>query len=111
MRQGEIYVVKFDPSIGHEYKKTRPAIVIQSEEISGISSMVTVMPISSRVDKYQDPDIPIAKDEKNRLAQDSVIMVRQISTFDYSRFLRKIGEANSPTLRKVRGYLRKHFAL
>ncbi|MCR4314459.1 MAG: type II toxin-antitoxin system PemK/MazF family toxin [Candidatus Uhrbacteria bacterium] len=111
MRQGEIYVVKFDPSTGHEYKKTRPAIVIQSEEISDISSLVTVMPISSRVDKCQDPDIPIAKDEKNRLAQDSVIMVRQISTFDYSRFLRKIGEANSPTLRKVRGYLRKHFTL
>jgi len=111
MNQGDIYFVKFDPSIGHEYRKTRPALVIQTAEISDSSSLVTVMPISSHIEKYQDPEIPIEKDEKNRLAHDSVIMVRQISTFDRSRFVRKIGEANSPVLRKVRGYLRKHFAL
>ena len=101
MNQGDIYFVKFDPSIGHEYRKTRPALVIQTAEISDSSSLVTVMPISSHIEKYQDPEIPIEKDEKNR----------QISTFDRSRFVRKIGEANSPVLRKVRGYLRKHFAL
>lgn len=111
MKQGDIYFVRFDPSIGHEYRKTRPAIIIQSEEITNISSLVTVMPISSHIEKFQEPDVPIERDEKNRLAKDSVIMVRQISTFDESRFKRKIGEASSPVLRKVRGYLRKHFAL
>ncbi|MFA4844992.1 MAG: type II toxin-antitoxin system PemK/MazF family toxin [Patescibacteria group bacterium] len=111
MKQGDIYFVKFDPSVGHEYRKTRPAIILQSEEVNNTSSLVTVMPISSRIEKYQDPDIPIEKDEKNRLAHDSVIMVRQISTFDQSRFLLKIGEVSSPILRKVRGYLRKHFSL
>lgn len=111
MKQGDIYFVRFDPSIGHEYRKTRPAIVIQSEEISNISSLVTVMPISSHIERCQEPDIPVERDEKNRLAKDSVIMVRRISTFDQSRFKRKIGEASSPVLRKVRGYLRKHFAL
>ncbi len=102
-------MVKFDPSVGHEYKKTRPAIVIQSEKISNISSLVTVMPISSKIETWQDPEIMIHKDRKNRLMGDSVIKVRQISSFDKSRFVKKIGEANSPVLRKVRGCLRKHF--
>jgi mRNA interferase MazF len=111
MNQGEIYLVNFDPSVGHEYRKTRPAVVIQSEEISDISSLVTVMPISSQLGKYQEPDVLIERDAKNRLMRDSVILVRQISTFDRSRLVKKIGVVGSPALRKIRGYLRKHFAL
>ena len=111
MRQGEIYLVNFDPSVGHEYRRVRPAIVIQSEETTLVSSLVTVMPISSKIETWQEPDIFIARDSKNRLANDSVIRVRQISSFDTQRFIKRIGEANSPVLRKIRGYLRKHFAL
>lgn len=111
MNQGEIYLVNFDPSIGHEYRKVRPALVIQSKEITRISSLVTVMPISSKTETWQEPDVLICKDSKNRLSSDSVIRVRQISTFDARRFIKRIGEVNSPVLRKVRGYQRKHFLL
>ncbi|MBI4256491.1 type II toxin-antitoxin system PemK/MazF family toxin [Candidatus Uhrbacteria bacterium] len=111
MRQGEIYLVNFEPSIGHECRKVRPALVIQSDEIFDTSSLVTVMPISSKIQTWQEPDVFIGKDSKNRLASDSVIRVRQISSFDSVRFIKRVGEANSPVLRKVRGYLRKHFAL
>jgi len=111
MRQGEIYLVNFDPSIGHGYKKVRPALIIQSDQISKISSLVTVMPISSKIETWEEPDVFVAKDTKNRLASDSVIRVRQISSFDTGRFIKRIGEINSPALRKVRGHLRKHFQL
>lgn len=111
MRQGEIYLVNFDPSVGHEYKKVRPAVIVQSEKISNISTLVTVMPISSRIETWQEPDAFIAKDHKNHLRDDSVVRVRQISSFDKTRLIKRIGEVNSPVLRKVRGYLRKHFSL
>lgn len=109
MRQGEIYLVNFEPSVGHEYRKVRPALVIQSDDVS--SSLITVMPISSKISSWQEPDVFISKDTKNRLMCDSVIRVRQISSFDTGRFIKRIGEVNSPVLRKVRGYLRKHFLL
>lgn len=32
MQQGEIWIVEFDPSVGHEYQKTRPAIIITSNK-------------------------------------------------------------------------------
>ena len=111
MYQGEIYLVNFDPSVGHEYKKVRPAVIIQSKSICDISSLVTVMPISSKIETWEDPDVFIAKDSKNRLANDSIIRVRQISSFDKQRFIKRIGEVNSPVLRKIRGHLRKHFQL
>jgi len=107
MDQGEIYLVNFEPSVGREYRKVRPALVIQSKKID--SSLVTVMPISSNIQSWQDPDILVQKDTKNRLMCDSVIKVRQVSSFDKRRFIKKIGEVNSPVIRKVRGYLRKHF--
>ncbi len=108
---GDIYLTKFDPSVGREYSKIRPALVIQEENISAISPYITIMPISSRINKFKLPDIFLPKDEKNRLLNDSVIKVQQISSFDKSRFIKLIGRANSPIIRKVRGYIRKHFGL
>lgn len=108
---GEIYIAKFHPSTGKEFKKIRPAIVIQESTISKKSPYVTVMPISSQLHKLGPADILLAKDDLNGLKSDSVIQVRQISSFDKKRFVKKIGRAGSPATRRVRGYLRKHFGL
>ncbi len=108
---GSIYLVNFDPSIGHEYRKVRPALVIQEKNISEGSPYITIMPISSKVASFTAPDILIQKDFKNRLMMDSVIKVRQISSFDKKRFIKYIGVAGSPVIRQVRGRLRRHFGL
>ena len=109
MKQGDIYLVNFEPSIGREYKKKRPGLIVQSEIIN--SPYVSVVPITSNLQQFHQHDVRIEKDRKNKLFSDSVIKVQQISSFDKSRLLGKIGEVNSPVIRKVRGYLRKHFRL
>ena len=111
MKFGDIYLVNCDPSVGHEYRKVRPAVVVQMEEINKSSPVVTIVPVSSQVEKFTSNDVFVEKDHKNRLAKDSIIRVQHISSFDRSRFLQKIGEINSPVSRKIRGYLRKHFGL
>lgn len=108
---GDIYLVQFEPSIGHEYQGRRPGIIAQDENISKISPLISVIPITSRVSKIHSLDISIQKDEKNRLSEDSIIKTYHISSFGRSRFLFKIGKAGSPTIRQVRGYLRRHFGL
>ncbi|MBU1032567.1 MAG: type II toxin-antitoxin system PemK/MazF family toxin [Patescibacteria group bacterium] len=111
MKQGDIFLVNFDPSVGREYKKIRPALILQHESSAKKSPYVTVMPMSSRIDNWNLPDILVPKDNKNRLMTNSLIKVQQISSFDKKRFIKKIGAVNSPVLRKVRGYLRQHFKL
>lgn len=108
---GEIYFVNFNPSVGHEYQGERPAIVVQEENISKISQVVTIMPITSQLKQLRPWDILIQKDDLNYLGFDSVIKVQHIYSYDKSRFLFKIGRAGSPTIRSVRGYLRRHFGL
>lgn len=111
MKFGTICLINFNPGIGREYKKIRPAIVVQEADITQKSPYLTVLPITSKVSGLTEPDIFIPKDEKNNLAKNSIIKVRQICGFDKSRLVQVIGSANSPTIRKVRGYLRKHFGL
>lgn len=108
---GDIYLVAFDPSTGHEYRDERPALVIQEESISEKSPYITVVPLTSKLHRKGEANIFIEKDAKNRLSSDSIIVVRHISSFDRSRFKYLIGKAGSPVVRQVRGYLRRHFGL
>jgi mRNA interferase MazF len=108
---GDICLVRFNPSVGDEFKKIRPALVIQSEKVSANSPYITVMPISSQMERIGPDDVLLIADKENRLLKDSVIRTHHISSFDRKRFMKVIGRANSTRLRKVRGYLRKHFNL
>lgn len=53
---GEIYLVDFDPSVGHEFKKQRPAIIIQSNETIKKTNLITVMGLTSNVKGKRDID-------------------------------------------------------
>lgn len=109
MKQGEIWFVEFTGQ-GHEYQKTRPAVVIESNGQLKITSVVTVVPVTKQQEKHKD-DIFIVKDKNNNLLYDSVIKVHQIQTFDKCRFIKKIGEIDKEILEKIKVYLRKHFEI
>jgi mRNA interferase MazF len=66
-QRGQIWLVNFDPSFGHEYKKVRPAIIIQQGKYIASSNLLTVIPISSQIAKPTELDILLEKDGQNRL--------------------------------------------
>jgi mRNA interferase MazF len=111
LKQGDIFLVDFDPSVGHEYRKERPSVIIQSDIKLQKSNLITVMPLTSRVENKQSDDIFVRKDYKNRLFSNSVIKVHSITSFDKSRFIKKIGEINKDTMREIKQYLKEHFQL
>ena len=111
IRYGDIVWVDFDPSVGHEYKKTRPAVVIQADEQTQKSNLVTIIPITTAVDKKTTDDILINRDNNNRLFADSVIKVHCITSFDYTRMVKVIGRADNFIMAKIKVYLKKHFGL
>ncbi len=113
MKQGEIWMVNFDPSKGHEFQKERPAIIISSNELIKYSNLITILPITSNASSCFDNDIRILKDGDNHLFTDSVIKVCHISSFDKNndRFIKKIGIANDYIIGSIKKYLSKHFSL
>ena len=109
MKRGEIWFVEFNGQ-GHEYQKTRPAIVIESDSQLKITNVITIVPVTKRQDKHGD-DIFIKMDEQNKLMYDSVIKVHNIQTFDQSRFIKKIGVVDEEVMKKIQLYLKKHFGI
>lgn len=111
MKQGEIWLVKYDPSIGHEFQKTRPAIILSSNSILKYANVVTAIAITSNSDSKISDDLELEKDDKNNLFSNSIIKIHHINSFDKSRFIKKIGEIGNEKLREIKGYLMNYFEL
>lgn len=111
MEQGEIWYVHFieSESIGHEYQKNRPVLIVQSDKKLKISNVISIVPFSSHIDSKHSDDIIIKKDNDNGLLYDSVLKVHHIQSFDKNRFIKKIGIINQEIKEQIKSYLRKHF--
>lgn len=111
VQYGKIWWVALGTSVGHEYKGRRPALVIQSNKQLQKSNLITVMPLTSNIKNRIEGDIFIRKDNRNNLFSDSILKVRDIISFDYSRFIKKIGIADDKVLVAVKAYLKEHFGI
>jgi len=67
MKQGEIWLVKFLNSIGHEYKKERPALIIETNSQIRKSSVFTIIPFTSNSNNKIQDDVLVIKDNQNGL--------------------------------------------
>ncbi|MFH0800724.1 MAG: type II toxin-antitoxin system PemK/MazF family toxin [Pseudomonadota bacterium] len=111
MQFGEIWFVNFEPSVGHEYQKKRPAVIIQSDRQLKCSALVTVMPLTSQIDKPRRDDILVRKNSHNNLFADSTIRVHVIASFDKSRFMKRIGRMDDDIMNRIKEYLKMHFGI
>ena len=110
-KKGEIYLVNFDPTIGHEVKKKRPALIISNNIHNQYSPLVTVAPLSSSVDKIYPFEVYISKGMAG-LNDNSKIMIIQLRSIDKKRLLNKIGAIeDKEILNQVNGIIEGHFGL
>ncbi|GHT78472.1 endoribonuclease ChpB [Actinomycetota bacterium] len=95
--QGSIVEVSFDPSLGHEPQKTRPAVVLSVEKVNLMSSLTVVAPITTNNNRYP-LHIEIAPDN----AAEGFVCIEQIAAIDLSaRKHNRLGELDSETMAYV----------
>jgi mRNA interferase MazF len=111
-RLGSIWLVCFDPSVGTEICKTRPAVVISGTAYNQRRKL-TVLPItSSRPDDRLLPVVvAVDADSENGLNVDSFIVGIDPMTFDKQRLVKQLGMINGEKLRQVRSILRSYLEL
>jgi mRNA interferase MazF len=100
-RRGEIYLVRFDPTVGHEIRKTRPAVIIQNDVSNRYSPVTIVAAISSQ---FSDPPFPrevMIEPEESGLSKRSAVIVNQIRSVDRRRLAKRFGELSGPSMRRV----------
>lgn len=99
--RGEVYLVNFDPTIGHEIKKTRPAVVIQNNVSNKHGAVTIVSAISSADAESRYPNEVFVKKGEGGLDCDSVVLLNQIRTIDKTRLIKKLGILKPKTVESI----------
>ena len=101
-RRGEIYLCSFDPTVGHEIKKTRPALIIQNDIGNRYSPLTIVAAITSTVSPVTYPvEVVVEPSSTNGLGARSSIRLDQIRTVDRQRLIKRLGTVDSAIMAKV----------
>ena len=100
-RRGEIFLTALDPALGHEIKKTRPALVIQNDVTNRYGMTTIVAAITSRVSVPPYPNEVVIETEATGLRVTSTVRLDQIRTVNRKRLIRKLGKVDSDKLHKV----------
>jgi mRNA interferase MazF len=96
--RGDVWLVNFDPTIGDEIRKTRPAVIVSSDGI-GRLPVKLVAPITEWKDAFSGNPwhIRIDPDAQNGLQKTSAADALQLRGMDLMRFVTRLGKL-SPEL-------------
>ncbi len=99
----EVYLVNLDPTIGSEIQKTRPCLVISSDEINHHLRTTIVAPMTTKSRPYPSR-VPCRFKGKS-----GWVVLDQIRTVDQSRLVKRLGRLDGKTAAKVLGLLQEMF--
>ena len=85
MLRGEVWWVEFEPSVGSEIRKTRPAVIVSNDSANRNLSRVVVIPITSNTSRVYPGEVLIMLVDKQGKA-----MADQIMAADKSRLKNKL---------------------
>lgn len=97
---GHIVWIDFDPVLGHEQGKHRPALVISPKSYNQKSSLALMCPVTSKIKNYPFV-VPVSSG-----AVKGAVLTDQIKSFDWqARPVKFVGIVDKKTLTKVRSNL------
>ena len=99
--RGEVYFVAFDPTLGAEIRKTRPALILQNDIANRSSPITIVAAITSKFDEELYPTEVLVRTPEGGLDADSVVLLNQIRSIDRRRLMRRVGRLMPETMRLV----------
>lgn len=105
-KRGEVWWVSFDPSIGGEIQKTRPAVVVSNNQANRTLNRIQVVPLTSNVARiYPGTALVQINGRAGKAVAD------QLFTAARERFGRRLGVLSPEDVREVDDAIRTQLAL
>lgn len=103
MKQGEIWLINLDSTLGAEIKKTRPAIIV-NDNLLGRLPLKIIVPITDWKPKYSIAPwmVHLLPDNVNNLSKESSADCFQIRSISEERFIKKIGKVSHDILEDIK---------
>ena len=106
MQRSEIWWVNFDPSIGGEIKKKRPAVIISNNASNKFLNRVQVVPLSGKTQRLYPSDAAVVFEGK-----ESKAMADQLATVSKARLFRRAGVLSPEDMHKVEEAVKTQLAI
>ena len=102
--RGEVYLVRLDPTLGSEIRKTHPCLVVSPDELNGHLRTVIVAPMTTAGRAYP------WRVSCRFQSQSGFVALDQLRTVDSERLVKRVGRLTAPTIREVLARLQEMFA-
>lgn len=106
MKRGEVWWVEFDPALGSEIKKTRPAVIVSNDAANRNLARVVVVPLTSNTGRAYPGEAVV-----NVAGQASKAMADQIMAADKARLKSLLGSLDKADVLAVEDAIKVHLGL